>query len=193
VTEADVEVLGWTDIVRVSMDQGIAATYGQMLRTAWIYLSTGTFRRLFWLSKGPMIAAVYPVAMLLLQLVLAVAAGWIVGGVVGGATWSLVGWVVGVPLALVILRAFRRIDGRLYAHYLMHDYAFSAGTGARRRPLSPRGRRTSPPASPPHSSTTWTRCWWWAIPRARPSRWRCSPGWCARRSRATGSSPCFRF
>jgi hypothetical protein len=126
VTEADVEVLGWTDIVRVSMNQGIAATYGQMLRTAWIYLSTGTFRRLFWLSKGPMIAAVYPVAMLLLQLVLAVAAGWIVGGVVGGATWSLVGWVVGVPLALVILRAFRRIDGRLYAHYLMHDYAFSA-------------------------------------------------------------------
>ena len=127
VTEADVDVLGWSDIVRKSMDQGIAATYGQMLRTVWIYLSTGTFRRLFWLSRGPMIAAVYPVAMLILQLALAVAAGWIVGGLVGGFTWAVLGWVVGVPLALVILRAFRRIDGSLYAHYLMHDYAFSAG------------------------------------------------------------------
>jgi hypothetical protein len=127
VTEAEVEVLGWSDIVQGSMNQGILATYGQMLRTAWIYLSTGTFRRLFWLSRGPMVAAVYPVAMLLVQLVLAVVAAWIVGGIVAAVAWPVVGWVVGVPIAVVILRLFRRIDGRLYAHYLMHDYAFSAG------------------------------------------------------------------
>jgi hypothetical protein len=46
---------------------------------------------------------------------------------VAAVAWPVVGWVVGVPIAVVILRLFRRIDGRLYAHYLMHDYAFSAG------------------------------------------------------------------
>jgi hypothetical protein len=109
------------------MDRGILATYGQMLRTAWIYLSTGTFRRLFWLSKGPMVAALYPVAMLVLQLMVAVAAGWIVGGLAAAVSWPVVGWLVGLPVAVAVLRGFRRIDARLYAHYLMHDYAFSAG------------------------------------------------------------------
>jgi hypothetical protein len=127
VTEAEVEVLGWADIVQGSMKQGIVATYGQMLRTAWIYLSTGTFRRLFWLSKGPMVAALYPVVMLVVQLVLAVMAGWVLGGIVAAFTWPVVSWIVGVPVAVAVLRGFRRIDGKLYAHYLMHDYAFSAG------------------------------------------------------------------
>jgi hypothetical protein len=127
VTEAEVEVLVWSDIVQGSMKQGIVATYGQMLRTAWIYLSTGTFRRLFWLSKGPMVAALYPVVMLLVQLLLAVVAGWLLGGIAAAFTWPVVGWIVGLPVAVAVLRGFRRIDGKLYAHYLMHDYAFSAG------------------------------------------------------------------
>ena len=127
VTETEVEVLGWSDIVQGSMKQGILATYGQMLRTAWIYLSTGTFRRLFWLSKGPMVAALYPVVMLVAQLLLAVVAGWVLGGLVAAFTWPVVGWIVGVPVAVAVLRGFKRIDGKLYAHYLMHDYAFSAG------------------------------------------------------------------
>jgi hypothetical protein len=62
-----------------------------------------------------MIAALYPVAMLLLQLAMAVAAGWIVGGLVGGRSPGRGGLDRGRPLALVILRAFRRIDGGLYA------------------------------------------------------------------------------
>jgi len=127
VTEAEIEVLAWSDIVRASMDRGIAATYWQMLRTAWIYLSTGTFRRLFWLSRGPMVAAVYPVAMLLIQLALALVAAWIVGGIAGRLTWPIAGWIIGLPLAVAILHGFRRIDGSLFVHYLMNDYAFSAG------------------------------------------------------------------
>jgi hypothetical protein len=127
VTETEVEVLGWADIVRRSMDKGIAATYGQMLLTVWLYLSTGTFRRLMWLSKGPIVAALYPVAMLTAQLFLALLAGWIVGALVAWPTWPILGWIAALPVVVAGLRWFRRIDGRLYAHYLMHDYAFSAG------------------------------------------------------------------
>jgi hypothetical protein len=126
VTEAEIEVLGWSDIVRISMAGGVAATYGQLVRTAWIYLSTGTLRRLVWLGRGPMIAAAYPVVMLLVQLALAVAVGWLVGGFVGRLSWPVLGWGVGLALAAAVLEGFRRIDGRLFAHYLMQDYAFSA-------------------------------------------------------------------
>ena len=43
------------------MGASILATYGQLLRTAWIYASTGALYRLIGLRKGPMIAALYPV------------------------------------------------------------------------------------------------------------------------------------
>jgi hypothetical protein len=40
---------------------------GQLLRTAWIYLSSGALFRLMRLRKGPVIAALFPVVMLLGQ------------------------------------------------------------------------------------------------------------------------------
>lgn len=126
VTETEVEVLVWSDIVRASMRQGIAATYLQLVKTAWIYLSTGTLRRLTWLRKGPVIAALYPVVMLIAQLLAALVVGRLAGGISGLVHPFLI-WPVALPVAVLVLRRFRAWDGRLFAYYLMHDYAFSAG------------------------------------------------------------------
>ena len=145
---ARVDVLVWSDIVRDSMAQSIPATYLQLLRTAWLYLSTGTLRRLMWMRKGPVIAALYPVGMLLLQLLVALVLGWAVGsavagalhwvlaltGLTGGIVASVVGWLALVlkyalwgAVLVVVLRWFKSKDHKLFAYYLMHDYAFSAG------------------------------------------------------------------
>lgn len=124
--ETAFEVLVWDDLVGASMRQGIAATYGQMLRTAWIYVGSGALRRLMRLRRGPVLAALYPVAVLLAQ---ALAAG-LIAALAGAAGWRLAeGWGA-APLALLagwaVLWWFRRIDNRIFAHYLMHDYAFTA-------------------------------------------------------------------
>ncbi|WP_372675128.1 hypothetical protein [Aquicoccus sp.] len=123
-TETDVEVLVWSDIVRESMGRGIVATYGQLLRTAWTYIGSGALWRLMRLRKGPVIAALYPVVFLLVQLALALGVAWGVGRGLAllhpWAAWS--GFIV-VPF---VLEWFRKRDGRLFAYYLMHDYAYSA-------------------------------------------------------------------
>ncbi len=133
--EAEVDVLVWSDIVQGSMARSIPATYLQLLRTAWIYISTGALRRLMRLRKGPVIAALYPVGMLLGQLAISVIAGWLAARFVvwllglAGFGGLLFGWLaagVGVVAAIALLRAFKRLDHRLFAYYLMHDYAFSA-------------------------------------------------------------------
>jgi len=124
--QAEFDVLGWSDLVRSSMDNAIAATYWQLVRTAWIYISTGTMRRLSWLRKGPVIAAFYPLAMLLMQALLAIAVGWIVGAIVARFTFAGAGWVVALPVIVLILRWFQKNDTLFFAYYLMHDYAFSA-------------------------------------------------------------------
>ena len=43
--EAEVDVLVWSDIVQSSMAQSIPATYLQLIRTLWIYISTGARRQ----------------------------------------------------------------------------------------------------------------------------------------------------
>lgn len=123
---ADVEVLVWSDIVRDSMGKGIAATYLQLVRTAWAYIGSGALFRLMRLRKGPMIAALYPIVMLLAQLAACGLAGWAVGAMVA---WWLPGWVglaAGVAVTAFGLSWFRSRDHRLFAYYLMHDYAYSA-------------------------------------------------------------------
>ena len=127
--EADVEVLVWSDIVQGSMEQGVAATYWQMLRTAWIYLASGALFRLVWLRKGPTVAALYPILNLVVQFFLALGAGW--GQVVLWRwLWPEGGWAVGGLAGVVVfgalLRFFQRIDRKILAYYLMHDYAWSA-------------------------------------------------------------------
>lgn len=147
--EADIEVLVWSDLVRNSMNAGIVGTYLQLLRTAWAYIGSGALFRLMRLRKGPMIAALYPIVFLLGQLVIAIGGGYLAAV---GFAWLLdvmqawwLGYspifgplfyvqaygslIVWASVAVLILRWFRRQDSRVFAYYLMHDYAYSAQAG----------------------------------------------------------------
>ncbi|MCV2881070.1 hypothetical protein [Actibacterium sp. XHP0104] len=123
--DANVEVMVWSDIVRGSMSNSILATYLQLLWTVTIYIGSGAFYRLMLLRKGPIIAALYPIGMLLAQLGVALLAARLVGGVLALTGLPYVGWL-GLGVVWPILHWFRKQDGRLYAYYLMHDYAYSA-------------------------------------------------------------------
>lgn len=151
--QADVEVLVWSDLVRTSMTTGIAGTYWQLLRTAWAYIGSGALFRLMRLRKGPMIAALYPIVFLLTQLGLAVLAFILISqlaalglqrltdAIYGPAIFGpwfvpriYVALAVGVMAGVMLLRLFRRWDHKVYAYYLMHDYAYSAQFGGANPP-----------------------------------------------------------
>ena len=122
----EVEVLVWSDIVQGSMDRGIAATYWQMIRTARTYIASGALARLMQLRKGPMIAALYPIAFLTLQALVALAIGAGIGAGVAALSHPALGLILGLATTYGLLRWFRAQDRRIFAHYLMHDYAFTA-------------------------------------------------------------------
>ncbi|MDO9639998.1 MAG: hypothetical protein Q7J44_15785 [Pseudotabrizicola sp.] len=123
--QAEVEVLVWSDIVRSSMSNSIPATYAQLVRTAWAYIASGTLFRLMRLRKGPVIAALYPIVFLLGQLALACTIGWGFGRIVAAYTHPalIITGLIPIPF---ILRWFKARDNKVFAYYLMHDYAFSA-------------------------------------------------------------------
>lgn len=143
-TQTDFEVMVWADIVRASMDQGILASYGQLARTAWAYIGSGALFRLMRLRKGPVIAALYPVVVLLLQALLALALGFVIYTVILASglyamltltnapvarPWDMIllvfAGLAGLAGVIGFLRWCQRRD-HLLAWYLMHDYAFSA-------------------------------------------------------------------
>lgn len=133
--QTDVEALVWSDIVRDSMSHTIPATYGAMLRTAWAYIGSGALWRLMRLRKGPVIAALYPVLMLIVQALLALGAAW---GVMRGVSLLLAfvpelaglgpyaGLVLGLGVAWGLLAWFKKQDAKFFVYYLMHDYSYSA-------------------------------------------------------------------
>ncbi len=127
--QSDIEVLVWNDLVQGSMGTGIMGTYLALLRTSWVYLATGTLGRLARLAKGPVIAALYPVVMLLGQLLVA---GLVAAGLgrlatfLAGPVGPVVFWGVFAFAFVVALRWFKAQDSRVFAHYLMLDYAYTA-------------------------------------------------------------------
>ena len=125
----EMQVLVWADLVQGSMGQGIPGTYLQLFRTAWAYIGSGALFRLMRLRKGPIIAALYPIAMLLMQLTFAGLMGWGVGQVAAGFIPALAAVPLGLATVALVLVAFRRLDRHFFAYYLMHDYAYTAQHG----------------------------------------------------------------
>jgi hypothetical protein len=64
---ARIEVLGWHDIVQASMGRGLWAPWADLARVTLAYVPTGVLRRLARLRKGPVLAGLYPAAMILAQ------------------------------------------------------------------------------------------------------------------------------
>jgi len=132
-TVSKIEVLTWSDLVKSSMDRGVLWTYVALFKTAWIYIASGALRDVMKLRKGPVIAALYPVGFLIAQLLFAI----FCTGVLSLVLWSmhpilgLASWGVIWP----ILWIFQKYDGKIFAHYLMQDYAHTARHKGKYDPL----------------------------------------------------------
>ena len=122
--ETEIEVLVWSDLVKGSMQPGVAGTYALLVRTAWLYLASGALRRLVGLRKGPMIAALYPAVALILQALLALGLAWGMLRLAAPLPWGL-GWGLAALVAVGVLEGFRQLDRYLLVYYLMQDYGYA--------------------------------------------------------------------
>jgi hypothetical protein len=128
-THTDFEFLLWSDIVQASMKRNIAGSFWLLARTAWTYISTGSLFRLMKLQKGPIIAALYPIIVLLAQLMLGLILGHFAFHTVADYTHWTLGLVTSFGVLSAVMIWFKSKDNKIYAYYLMHDYAFSAQYG----------------------------------------------------------------
>ena len=116
-------VLGWSDLVKHAMSAGILRTYAALFQTLWIYLYSRAFFDLIQMRKGPVIAALYPVVMLLSQLFIALFTAWLVS-LNFSSFWLSV--LFASVIFIAILRGFKALERIFFAYYLMQDVTFSA-------------------------------------------------------------------
>lgn len=104
-------VLGWSDLVKHAMSAGILRTYVALFQTLWIYLYSRAFFDLIQMRKGPVIAALYPVVMLLSQLFIALFTAWLV-------SLNFSSFWLSVPFASVIFLLFYAVLRRWTGSFL---------------------------------------------------------------------------
>lgn len=139
ITDTHVTVLAWADLVQASMQRGVFSAYLLLVRTLWIFISTGALWAMIRLRPGPMLAGLWPSGMLVGQLLVAGLAGWGLGAGLmwltgGGWLISLVAWGVGLGFAVALLKAFQRWDAKLFVYYLLYDFAYTAAHRGRYDP-----------------------------------------------------------
>ncbi len=135
------EFLAWEDIVKSSMNRTIFSSFLVMIRTVFIYVASGAFFRLVRLRPQPMLAALYPVIVLLAQLeaalLLFAAIWWAITSLAGLPSWAGIG--VGLAGFAGLMTLFYRLDNHVFAYYLINDYGFTAKHwGATPKPLADR-------------------------------------------------------
>ncbi|WP_138468692.1 hypothetical protein [Poseidonocella sp. HB161398] len=116
-TLTEFRLLDWSDLVRPEMATGWRVLAGRSLRILRAYLGSGTAGRLWRLRRGPVLACLWPIAVLMLRALLlalfAAAACRILGLWTGLALSALAIWAEA--------RLFARADRRLYVSYLLAD------------------------------------------------------------------------
>jgi hypothetical protein len=110
------------------MNRSILSSYLVMIKTVWIYFASGAFFRLVQVRPHPMIAALYPVLVLLAQLEAGLLAMWLIWWVLSvlGPLPNVVGWLLGGVGLVALMRFFYRKDKYVFAYYLINDYGFTA-------------------------------------------------------------------
>lgn len=127
-SEVEFVMLRWEDIATRWMRRSLLSTYRLMAVTLWRFTASGAFRALCRIDVLSTLIGIYPVAMMLLYLVIAGGAAalvmWLGAALAGiSALWF-------APLAalafLGVYRLTRVIDEWTFVYYLMCDFGFTA-------------------------------------------------------------------
>ena len=127
-TQTTIDFLQWNDLVKKSLSKSIAASYVLMLRTLWIYLSTGVFWAAARVRPAILIAMLYPFGLYLAQPLAGAVAGlglaWVLSLMVPlGLTMWVALSIAGIALALKLAAPYNE---RYFTTYLILAYAYIA-------------------------------------------------------------------
>ncbi len=124
--ETRYDFLRWDDIIRDHWPRRQSSVWADTLWAFWVFLRTGALRTIFRATWPVLITVSLPAVFILLQLLLALTAGWGLAALAGafGAPWFLA-LPAGFAAAAGIIFLGRWLEGRLNVYWLGRIYAFT--------------------------------------------------------------------
>ncbi len=141
ITTTEFEFLGWDDIVREAYRHSLWLVYPLMLRTLWLYLSSGAIGAMLRLRRGPLIAGIVPAFLMMFYLIYAsligAGSGLLVVNGFGAPLW--LGVACAVCCFVLSMFATRLFEDQLLTCFMVNDLAYMAqDAGAYPSPVSDR-------------------------------------------------------
>lgn len=134
-TEAQYEFLHWDDIIRNHWTRNELQILAGYFHAAWIYISSGTLSRIRKASWPPFVTALFPMAIILTVLGLALSAA--LGAYRLIALTEMPRWaslISGCGAFALLMQCGRLLERRMNSYWLLRIYAFSAQQGLGKLP-----------------------------------------------------------
>ena len=124
--ETQYEFLRWDDIVRKHWVKSLLSIFIDFVYVSWVFITTGTLKRLAEASRTPAITGLYPAVFIAVSGVLAILLWFATIVIFTAFQLSWLGWIIGFAL-FVALIIFAKIWGdSINVFWLLRIYAFTS-------------------------------------------------------------------
>ena len=120
------EFLRWDDIIRKHWIRSFLGIFIDFITVSWIYISTGTLKRVAKTSRTPAITGLYPAVFISLSGVLAILLSTLCIMLLSALGLAVLGWLFGLLVFIAVLYLAKIFGDRINVFWLLRIYAFTA-------------------------------------------------------------------
>ena len=120
------EFLRWDDIIRQHWVKSFWSIFIDFLYVSWVYITTGTLKRVAQASRTPAITGLYPAVYIAVSGILAILLCYASLAIFSAFNLSWVGWIIGLALFTAFIYSAKLVGDRINVFWLLRIYAFTA-------------------------------------------------------------------
>jgi len=120
------EFLRWDDIIRKHWVKSLLSIFLDFIYVAWIFITTGTLKRVAKASRTPAITGLYPAVFIAVSGLLAILLWFISVMVFSAFQLGWLGWIVGFALFVAVVVVAKVWGDNINVFWLLRIYAFTA-------------------------------------------------------------------
>ncbi|MCK5916983.1 MAG: hypothetical protein KAG34_01065 [Cocleimonas sp.] len=120
------EFLCWDDIIRQHWVKSFWSIFIDFIYVSWIYITTGTLKRVANVSRTPAITGLYPAVYIAISGLLAILLCYASLAIFSAFNLTWLGWLIGLILFSVFIYSAKIIGDRINVFWLLRIYAFTA-------------------------------------------------------------------
>ena len=120
------EFLRWDDIIRQNWVKSFGSIFIDFIYVSWVYITTGTLKRVAKASRTPAITGLYPAVYIATSGLLAILLCYASIAIFSAFNLAWLGWLMGLILFAAFIYSAKLVGDRINVFWLLRIYAFTS-------------------------------------------------------------------